>query len=319
MRYDIRFLISTGSVRHRRRWRWGGPLAAAALAVPLYPAMGHAQGGARDWSAVDRATGRPGTVQPGGVQKYSFPRSDLHVTVGSVAVKPALALGSWVAFQGGGETTMAMGDLVLTQDEVAPVMSKLQEMGVELTALHNHLLHESPRVMYLHIHAAGDPVKIAQAVRAAMALTKTPPAKPKGAEPARPLGLDTAAVAKTLGQSGQMNGGVYQVSVPRTETVRDDGMDVPPAMGLATAINFQPTGGGKAAITGDFVMTAGEVNPVLKALRDAGIEVTALHSHMLTEEPRLFFTHFWANDDATKLARGLRSALDHIKVEHRPT
>ena len=275
MRHDIRFFIVAGSVRRRRHWRWDVPLAAAAIAVAVYPGTGHAQGGAnaRDWSAVDRAIGRPGTAQPGEVQKYSFPRSDLHVTVGSVAVKPALALGSWVAFQGKGGTTMAMGDLVLTENEVAPVMSKLQQMGVELTALHNHLLHESPRVMYMHIHAAGDPVKIAQAVHAALALTKTPPAKPQGAEPAAALGLDTATVAKTLGQSGKVNGGVYQVNVARTETVREDGMDVSPAMGVATAINFQPTGGGKAAITGDFVMTAGEVNPVLKALRDAGIEV----------------------------------------------
>jgi len=321
MRYDIRFLLVAGSVRdlHRRRRRWDLLLAAAAFAAALYPEIGHAQGGAnaRDWSAVDRAFGRPGAAQPGGVQKYSFPRSDLHVTVGSVAVKPALALGSWVALQGASGPTMAMGDLVLLENEVAPVMSKLQEMGVEVTALHNHLLHESPRVMYLHIHATGDPVKIAQAVHAALALTKTPPAKPKATEPAAALGLDTATVARTLGQSGQVNGGVYQVSVPRTEAVREDDMDVSPAMGVATAINFQPTGGGKAAITGDFVMTAGEVNPVLKALRDAGIEVTALHSHMLTEEPRLFFAHFWGNDDAAKLARGLRSALDRMKVKPR--
>jgi hypothetical protein len=305
MRYDIRFLI----------------VAAAALAVAVPPGMARAQGGvnAGDWSAVDRAIGRPGKPQPGEVQKYSFPRSDLHVTVGSVAVKPALALGSWVAFKrmgsSGGEVT-AMGDLVLTQTEITPVMDKLQELGVEQTALHNHLLHESPRVMYMHIHALGDRVKIAQAVHAALALTKTPPAKPQGTEPTTPLGMDTAAVAQALGQSGTVNGGVYQVNVPRAEPVREDGMEVPPSMGVATAINFQPTGGGKAAITGDFVMTAQEVNPVLKTLRDAGIEVTALHSHMLTEEPRLFFMHFWANDDAAKLARGLRSALNHMNIKH---
>ena len=324
MRYYMRFLVA-GSVRqlHRRRRRWDVALAAAALSVAVHPGMVHAQGAnAGDWSAVDRAIGRPGKPQPGEVQKYSFPRSDLHVTMGSVAVKPALALGSWVAFKrrgsSGGEVT-AMGDLVLTQTEITPVMDKLQELGVEQTALHNHLLHESPRVMYMHIHAQGDPVKIAQAVQAALALTKTPPAKPQGPEPTTALGMDTAAVAQALGQSGTVNGGVYQVNVPRAEPVREDGMEVPPSMGVATAINFQPTGGGKAAITGDFVMTAQEVNPVLKALRGAGIEVTALHSHMLTEEPRLFFAHFWKNDDAAKLARGLRSALDQMKVEHRPS
>jgi hypothetical protein len=269
-----------------------------------------------DWKAVDKAMGRSGKLQPDGVYKYSMPRSDLRINIGNVAVKLALALGSWVAFEGGGGKTMAMGDLVLTETEIVPVMGKLQEMGVGQTALHNHLLHESPRVMYMHIHAQGDPVKVAQAVRAALSLTKTPPAKPEGAEPPAPLGLDTAAVAQALGHSGKVNGGVYQVSVPRAEPVRADGMEVPPSMGVATAINFQPTGGNKAAITGDFVMTAQEVNPVLKALRDSGIEVTALHSHMLMEEPRLFFAHFWAVDDAAKLARGLRTALDNMAIKH---
>jgi hypothetical protein len=250
------------------------------------------------------------------VQKYSFPRSDLHVTVGSVAVKPALALGSWVAFKREGGKAMAMGDLVLTETETTPVIDKLQALGVEQTALHNHLLHESPRVMYLHIQAQGDPVKIGQAVKAAVALTKTPPAQPEGAVPPAAPGLDTAAVAQALGHGGKVNGGVYQVNVPRVETIREDGMDIPPSMGVATAINIQPTGGGQAVSTGDFVMTAREVNPVLKALRQAGIEVTALHSHMLTEEPRLFFMHFWGKDDAVKLARGLRSALDGMNVKH---
>jgi hypothetical protein len=268
------------------------------------------------WKAVDQAMGRSGKMQPGDVYKYSFPRGDLRVSAGGVTVKPALALGSWVAFKRKGGNTIAMGDLVLTENEIQPVMSKLQEMGVEQTALHNHLLHESPRVMYLHIHAQGDPVKIAQAVHAALALTQTPPAKPEGATPAAPPGLDTAAVAQALGHSGKLNGGVYQVSVPRAEPVRADGMEVPPSMGVATAINFQPTGGGEAVVSGDFVMTGGEVNPVLKTLRDAGIEVTALHNHMLNEEPRLFFAHFWGKDDAVKLARGLRSALDHMKIEH---
>src|SRR5215210_2624708 len=272
-----------------------------------------------DWKAVDQAMGRPGKSLPGDVYKYSMPRADLRVTMGGVTVKPALALGSWVAFKEGGGKVMVMGDLVLTQSEITPVMDKLQTMGVEQTALHNHLLHESPPVMYLHIHAQGDPVKIAQAVQAALALTKTPDAKPQGTGPTSPLGLDTAAVAQALGYSGTVNGGVYQVNVPRAEPIRADGMEVPPSMGVATAINFQPTAGGKAAITGDFVMTAQEVNPVLKALRGAGIEVTALHSHMLTEEPRLFFAHFWKNDDAAKLARELRSALDQMKVEHRPS
>jgi uncharacterized protein DUF1259 len=323
MRYHIQFLFVAGPLRqlHPGRWRWGLPLAAAALVVAAHPGLGHAQGGvsAGDWSAVDRALGRSGKAQPGEVQKYSFPRSDLHVALGSVAVKPALALGSWVAFKrtGGADgQAMAMGDLVLTEAEVPAVVAKLQAGGIQQTALHNHLQHESPRVMYLHIEGRGEPVKLAEGIRAALETTKTPAA---GAAPpaqsAQPFALDTTALARTLQRTGTVNGGVYQVSVARAETVRAEGMEIPPAMGVATAVNFQPTGNGKAAITGDFVLTAEEVNPVLRTLEQQGIAVTALHSHMLTEAPRLFFMHFWANDDALRLARGLRLALEQTKVK----
>jgi Domain of Unknown Function (DUF1259) len=268
-----------------------------------------------DWKAVDEAMGRAGKPQPDGSYKYSLPRSDLKVAAAGVALKPALALGSWVAFRQDGDKTMAMGDLVLTQSEITPVMVKLKQMGVEPTALHNHVLHESPRLMYLHVEGEGDAVKIAQAVHAALALTRTPPAVPESASKSAPLGFDSSAVVQALGYSGKVNGGVLQVSVPRADPVRVRSMTVPPSMGVATAINFQPTGQGNAAITGDFVMTADEVAPVLEALTGAGIEVTALHSHMLSEEPRLFFAHFWANQDAVKLARALRSALDRMRVK----
>lgn len=267
-----------------------------------------------DWKTVDQAMGRAGKPQPDGAYKYSLPRSDLKVTAAGVSLKPVLALGSWVAFHQESGKTIAMGDLVLTEAEITPVLTKLEQSGMEATALHNHLLRESPPVMYLHIEGQGDPVKIAQAVHAALALTGTPPAAPN-APPSPASGLDTNAVAQALGHTGKVNGGVYQVSVPRANPVRVDGMTIPPSMGMATAINFQPTGGNRAAITGDFVMTADEVNPVLKALAGAGIQVNALHNHMLNEEPRLFFVHFWANDDAVKLARGLRSALDKIHVK----
>lgn len=266
------------------------------------------------WKPVDDAMGRTGRMQPGEVYRYAFPRSDLQVSVNGVALKPALALGSWVAFKRMGGGAVAMGDLVLLEEELTPVLTKLQEMGVQQTALHNHLQHASPQVMYLHIFAEGDPVKVAQAVRMALALTKTPPAAPPAA-PGSSFTLDTAQLASVLGHRGTVNGGVYQVSVPRAETIRDHGMEVPPAMGVATVINFQPTTAGKAAITGDFVLLADEVNPVLRELRDAGIAVTALHSHMLGETPRLFFMHFWANDDAVKLTRGLRAALDRTNVQ----
>ncbi|MDQ3918901.1 MAG: DUF1259 domain-containing protein [Acidobacteriota bacterium] len=275
------------------------------------------QAGAADWKAVGQALGKEGAMQPGDVYKVSLPRSDLQVTAGGVQIKPALALGGWVAFKQMGNQAMVMGDLVLTEDEVTPVMTKLQEGGVEQTALHNHVLHESPRVMYMHIHAAGDAAKIAKAIHDALSLSKTPltapPSPPAGGD--QDLGFDTKQLDQTMGQAGKVNGGVYQFSIPRAEAVTDGGMEVPPSMGVAQAINFQPTGGGKAAITGDFVLTASEVNPVIKALRDNGIEVTALHSHMLTENPRLFFMHFWADDDAQKLARGLRAALDKVNIK----
>jgi hypothetical protein len=273
--------------------------------------------GAMDWKAVGQALGKEGAMQPGDVYKVSLPRSDLQVTAGGVQIKPALALGSWVAFKKAGNMTMVMGDLVLTEDEVMPVMTKLQEGGVEQTALHNHVLHESPRVMYMHINAMGDGVKIAKAIHDALGFSKTPftapAAAPAGSTP--DLGIDTKQLDQIMGQAGKVNGGVFQYGIPRSEAISEDGNEVPPSMGVATAINFQPTGGGKAAITGDFVLIASEVNPVIKALRNNGIEVTALHSHMLTESPRLFFMHFWANDDAQKLARGLRAALDRVNIK----
>jgi hypothetical protein len=265
---------------------------------------------ANDWKAVEQALGRSGQLQGDGAYKFGLPRGDLKVTVDDVQVKPALALGSWVAFSNPGRDAMLMGDLVLAEDEVSPVMLALQENGLQITALHNHVLHETPRVMYMHIAGHGDAVKLADAVKKVVALTKTPaPAPPPSAPPA--FEMDTGAIDQALGHKGKVNGGVYQVGVPRAEKITDGGMPVPGSMGLSTALNFQPTGAGKAAITGDFVLLGSEVNPVLKALRQNGIQVTALHNHMLQEEPRLFFVHFWANDDVVKLAKGLRAALDN--------
>ena len=204
-----------------------------------------------------------------------------------------------------------MGDLVLTETEIEPVMLKLQEGGIHESALHNHLIGESPHVMYMHISSHGDAVRMAKAIHEALALTKTPGPDAGAASPTTAeLGFDQKQVEQVLGHAGKVNGGVLQISVPRSETIKDSGMVVPPAMGVATALNFQPTGSGKAAITGDFVLLGSEVNPVMKTLRQNGIQVTALHSHMLMEEPRLFFMHFWANEDAVKLAKGLRAALD---------
>lgn len=255
--------------------------------------------------------GRPGQMQPGDAIKFGMPRKDLHVVLDGVDIKPGLALGSWAAFKRDGGGAMVMGDLVLTEDEVEPVMMKLQEGGIHESAVHNHLIGESPHVVYMHIASHGDAAQMATAIHDALALTKTPGPDTTPAAPATELGFDQKQVERILGHTGKVNGGVLQIGVPRTETITDSGMTVPPSMGVATALNFQPTGSGKAAITGDFVLLESEVNPVIKALRQSGIAVTALHSHMLMEEPRLFFMHFWANDDAVKLAKGLRAALDN--------
>ena len=296
-------------------------LKAAALCIMLPAAASAADA---DWAKVADALGKPGTEMAGGVYRVGLPRTDLHVQLDGVDIKPTLALGSWLAFHGKGDMAMVMGDLVLTEAEVNPVMKKLTENGIEITALHNHLLRAQPSTLYMHVLGHGDPVKLAAALHDGLALSKTPfgdatasaspqaPAAGSG-QPGK-LDLDTAMIDQVLGAKGKAVGGVYQVGISRAETVKDGGMEVPVAMGSAEAINFQPTGGGKAAITGDFVLTAQEINPVLRTLRENGIEVTAVHNHMLDDQPRLFFMHFWANDDASKLAKGLRAALDKVNL-----
>jgi hypothetical protein len=289
-----------------------------ALATQLFAQQG--SGDVEQWKAVDAALGRSGQMQPGGVYKFAMPRKDLKVTKDGVSIAPGLALGSWAAFQKMGDQAMVMGDLVLTEDEIEPVMLSLQQNGIEQSAIHNHLLGESPRVVYMHIEGHGDPVILAKSLATALALTRTPlPAAAAAATPPPAPDIDTAEVDKALGYTGKANGGIFQFSVPRAEKIMEGGMEIPPAMGTATAINFQPTGQGKAAITGDFVLLASEVNPVIRALRTNGIEVTAVHNHMLGDEPHLYYMHFWANDDAVKLAHGLRAALDATNSQRAQT
>jgi hypothetical protein len=264
-----------------------------------------------DWQKVDDALGRKPAVS-GDVRRYGFPRSDLAVTLAGVTIKPGLALGGWVAFKPMHGEAMVMGDLVLLESEINPVMLKMIEGGLDITAVHNHLLRASPATFYMHVGGHGDPAKMAAVIHDALAVSKTPLAMAAAAAPPPAIDLDTAQLDQIMGAKGQANGGVYQFNVPRRDPVSMDGMAMtPPApLGVAIGINFQPTGDGNAAITGDFVLTNDEVNPVIRALRAYGIDVTALHSHMLDEQPRLFFMHFWAVDDAMKLARGLRAALD---------
>jgi hypothetical protein len=303
----------------RSRWkgkkpmmRWMLVFGPAVLALGLASSPAVADQG--QWRPVAEALGKAGTEMPGGVYRVGLPRTDLHVTLDGIDLKPAFALGSWVAFEQTGHGAMVMGDLVLTEDEISPVMKKLAESGIEITALHNHLLRARPATFYMHVLGHGEPVALARALHDALLLSKTPFTVVPAASGTPNIDLDTAMIDRVLGAKGRIAGGAYQIGIPRAEPVTDNGMAVPAAMGSAEAINFQSTGGGKTAITGDFVLTADEVNPVLRALRDHDIEVTALHSHMLDDQPRLFFMHFWANDNAGKLAKGLRAALDKVKI-----
>ena len=261
------------------------------------------------WTAVEQTIGRTGVAQAGGVLRFNLPRNDLRVVVEGVQLRPNLVLRSWVSFTRLPDgQAMVMGDLVLTDEEINPVISALQQGGVEQTALHNHLVSARPNTMNLHIGGRGREQDLAKTVRRALELTKTPLDTTSVASQST-FDVDTLALARALGYTGRVNGGVYQVSVPRLEHVMDHGHEIPSVMGLGTVINFQSTGGGKAAIAGDFVMTEAEVNPVIRALREHGIGITALHSHMIGESPHLYFMHFWANADAMQLAQGLRAAL----------
>ena len=270
---------------------------------------------APDWAAVAKAMGKAGTEMPGGVYRIGLPRSDLHVQLGDIELKPTFALGSWVAFAPMGDEAMVMGDLVLTEDEIEPVMKSLLDNGIEISALHNHLFHAAPATFYMHIGGTGNPVNMANAIHTALQLSKTP--STAASPPATPptIDLDTAAIDAALGAKGMIAGGVYQVGVPRAEPSKAMGMAVTGPLGGAEAINFQPLGGGRAAITGDFILIAKEVNPVLRALRGNGIDVTAIHNHMLNDRPRMFFVHFWAHNDLPKLLTGLKAALAEIAVK----
>src|SRR6476620_10371864 len=267
-----------------------------------------------DWQKIDDALGRKPAVS-GDVHRYGFPRTDLSVTLDGVTIKPALALGGWAAFKPAHGGAMMMGDLVLLENEINPVMTAAIGNGLEITAVHNHVLRAQPLTFYMHVSGHGDPVKLANALRTALAASKTPLTAPAPAvAAASDPGFDTAEMDRIIGVKGNLVGGVYQFVFFSDTATTESGMSLDPAgpLGLATGVNFQPTGNGKAAITGDFVLAPSEVNPVIRALRANGIEITALHSHMLDEQPRLFFMHFWANDDALKLAKGIRAALDKM-------
>ena len=317
----------------RRRFQWPGritavvaglamALSAGGLAVGASPTAGRSQYGhhhddamdplpttAADWQPVADTLGRAGIMQAGVVYRVPLPRKDLTVTSYGVTIKPGLSLGGYAAFAKYDDGTMLMGDLVATEDELQHVTDALQAAGLEQTAIHKHLLSMNPPIWWTHISGMGDPVHLAEAVKAALAATSIPPATaPPSTQP--PIDLDTAGIDAAIGRSGTADGGIYKFSIAREDQIVADDHVLPPQLGLTTAINFQPLGGGKAAINGDFVMTAGEVQDVIKALRAGGISVVELHNHMLDEHPRLFFLHFWATGDGVDLAKALRPALD---------
>jgi hypothetical protein len=269
-----------------------------------------------DWKAVEQALGRSGQAQPGDVFRVGMPRTDLSVTVKGVPVKAGFALGSYAAFKQMGQQAMVMGDLVLLDREIPPVMSGLFAGGLEVTAVHNHLNEISPHVMYMHYEGHGDAVALARALRQALSASGTPvgPSGPSPAASAPPM--DSRQIEQALGRSGRdIGNGIFQVTVPRAEAITEGGMPLLPAMGVVTALNFQALDGGKAAITGDFVLIDKEVNPVARALRQHGIDVTAIHNHGLLDTPRLFYMHFWGVDTPTALAEGLKAALQQTNSQ----
>ncbi|WP_256725894.1 DUF1259 domain-containing protein [Streptomyces sp. IMTB 2501] len=264
---------------------------------------------AADWKPVAGTLGRTGTLMKGTVYHVVLARKDLKVTTQGVAIKPGLSLGGYANFAKYHDGTMLMGDLVVTETELPKVTDALQAAGIEQTALHKHLLQQTPAIWWTHIHAMGDPVKLAKGLKSALDATAIPPASPPPATQP-PIALDTTGIDKALGRKGAADGGIYKFTIARANTITDGTHVLPPALGLTTGINFQPLGGNKAAINGDFVMTAPEVQKVIQALRKGNIDIVELHNHALNDQPRLFYLHYWATADGVTLAKALRPALD---------
>jgi uncharacterized protein DUF1259 len=268
------------------------------------------------WDTVDKVFAAPGKDMPGDVHRFGWPRGDLKVSLDGVSIEPPLALGSWAAFKktGSGEEAIAMGDLALLDSEVDGVIRAFEAGSVEVLAVHNHLIGETPRIVYVHFHGHGPADALATTIRQALEKTKTPLASGSSAKPSADDEKTYETVQGILGRKGTMAGRVLQLGVPRALAIRDSGIEIPPAMGMATAINFQAVGA-RVATTGDFVLVADEVNPVIRELQSHGIAVMALHSHMLREEPRLFFMHFWGLGTPEKIGEGLKAALAKVATK----
>jgi len=279
--------------------------------APGYPAQS-----AGAWDTVDKVFPAPGKDMPGDVHRFGWPRTDLKVSVNGVSIAPPLALGSWAAFKktGSGEEAIAMGDLALLDSEVDGVIRAFEAGGVEVLAVHNHLIGETPRIVYVHFHGHGAADALATTIRKALEKTKTPLASGVAAQASADDRKALDRVEGVLGRKGTMAGRVLQFGVPREAAIRDSGIEIPPSMGMANSINLEAFGS-QVATTGDFVLVADEVNPVIRELQSHGIAVTALHSHMLREEPRLFFMHFWGLGTPEKIGEGLKAALAKVATK----
>ena len=289
----------------------GMPLILLALSL-FFPQTQPPASSTLDTAAIEKALARTGQMQDG-VYKVAAPRSDLKVTVNGIAIRPGLALGSWMAFKRVGADTIAHGDLVLLEREINPVISALQQGGMDITAVHNHVVGATPVIMYVHFWGRGTETKLASTLKAVLAQTATPVPAPQTG-PGDPLPA-AEAIQAALGRTGSVKNGVLGVTVARPETITMMGAELPPSMGMATSMNFQATDDGRVAATGDFVMIADEVNRVARALREHSIEITALHSHMIHGSPELYFMHFWTVGTPQSVGAGLKAALAQMATK----
>jgi hypothetical protein len=260
------------------------------------------------WDSVGRILKTSGALT-GGYYRYGWPRRDLTLRIGDVTVSPALAHGAWAGFSGDPTDATMMGDLVLTSDELKPVLAELARQRIAVTAIHNHLVGEQPQIIYVHFHGRGNALELAVRFDRVLALTGAP--RPVTVAPPQPVTIDTALVFGTLGLAGRAQGAVAQIStvlVPGTVTMH--GRPVTPALGYGTPINIQAVGPDRAVAAGDFAVLAAKLAPVLEALTAHGITATALHSHLVEDEPRIYYMHFWADGPLPDVLRGLRAALD---------
>jgi hypothetical protein len=283
------------------------------LTAALFPTSpSQAAESALDTGAIERLTGAKGALdEKEGVFKVSIPRKDLSVIVAGVKMSPPMGLTSWAAFQRDGKDDMVMGDLVLTEDQISPVMSAALDNGLEVTALHNHFVWDSPKIMFMHIGGMGPEQDLAASVGRVFAKIKETSGG-KGEKPDAQIdpahsSLDPTKLDSALGLKGQYKDGVYKFVVGRKTRMHD--VTVGNQMGVNTWGTFAGSDD-KAVVDGDFAMREAELQNVLKTLRKAGINVVAIHQHMVGEEPRIMFLHYWGVAPADDLAKGLRAALD---------